>query len=91
MSEKYTISAHEVTASRISKLLPLYDRSGAAFMSPSKGVSLQLENGRKVRWLIEDNSHVPEVGDWVITDSVLGTTCIVSSKVFETLCSKVEA
>ena len=80
MSKKYTVRSHEVTASKIAKLLPLYD--GTGFASPTRGVNLELEGGRTVRWLIEDKSHVPQVGDFIVDDSALDICILVPSAKF---------
>ena len=81
---QYRTVPHLVTTQRIDAVLPLVI-GGGRMLAPDAGVILRLDDGAKIKWLAEENTPTPQVGDFFVNDAELATTFVVPAKKFETL------
>jgi hypothetical protein len=80
----YQMKAHSVTAQHIEKVEPLII-GGDKMLSPDAGIRLRFEDGTSLRWMIEQGQAAPQVGDFLVTDTELATTFVISAAKFELL------
>jgi hypothetical protein len=82
----YRINSHPVAASRIVGVKPLMGRN-TELMSPDFGLTLVLEDETQNKWLCE-KGIVPSVGDFLVHDTELNVTYVVTPTKFKKLFRK---
>ena len=85
----YRVNSHEVLAQRIVKVEPLFI-GGDRILVPDAGIILRFGDDRKIKWLAEENTPMPQAGDFLVTDNAVKTTYVVSSEVFAALFQQAE-
>jgi hypothetical protein len=78
----FTLKSHGVAAAKIASLTPLV--CNGAPLSPTAGLTLVLEDGRRVNWLAESGA-MPSPGDWLVEDSALAITFVLTPAKFTAL------
>jgi len=84
----YKMKSHSVQAQLIKALSPLRASSDRV-LSPDAGLILELEDGKRIKWMAEPNVPMPTVGDYFAEDNELHTTAVITaakfSELFETV------
>ena len=81
---QFKTASHMVEARQIAIVQPLFI-GGDRMFSPDQGIILRLDDGKKLKYLSEENAPMPVAGDWFISDQEIHTTYVVNPEQFQRL------
>jgi len=84
----YILKSRAIEAKRIISVNPLTIRG--SMVGPNEGLLLALDGGSNQRWVGSNHESMPLVGDFVVSDTDLGSTYVVPQNKFSVLFEETE-